>query len=141
MTRTPAHITPRHRVARASLRRRRGSMLLDVGFAMLILAILLTVLAGGVATYRQSARRLGAQRVLIADAERALESLRAGATPEFADGGVAEYEPVSFEGQTPEGFTWLRVRVTRGNQSATLAGIVPRDAAARAQAGAKGATP
>jgi type II secretory pathway pseudopilin PulG len=101
----------------------RGYVLLDITFAIGLIALVFLALATATAQQRRSAVRLAERRVAVDLAERALQAMQEGRPPEVQ----VEVRPLGEA--TPAGL-WVEVRAKHGEAQASLIGLVAAHAAA-----------
>jgi type II secretory pathway pseudopilin PulG len=111
--------------------RRRGWVIIDVTWAMIIMSLLAGVLAVGAQTEQSNLRRLAESRAASRAAEAALISMQCGRYQPSADVTVrALSEPTNVPGMT-----WVQVRATFNGRSSVLVGMAPQKIVARATGG------
>ena len=104
---------------------RRGFAMADVVLGMSILAVLSAAFFISVHQQRRGSERLADTRGAAWDAEYALAVMQSGRQ---ADGLQNVHVESISDADAPAGNIWVRVRAERNGRSATLVGLVPRDA-------------
>lgn len=100
--------------------RRRGYFIIDIAFALALLATLMAILAASNTQNRRAIIALGERRAAVRQAEDALLRLRMGERME----GVAVDAMPGIAG-APAGWRWVTARATHGRGEVSLVGLVP----------------
>ena len=125
-TRMSPPSAPSRRVARP-----RAYALLDTMFGMALAVALIMLFAQAVGQHRRSERQLSDRRAALHTAESVLTAMQGGgAAPTVIDGmdvDVIWLDDIRRDGgAVPSRHRWARIEITRRDQRASLAGMVPR---------------
>lgn len=106
----------------------RGMVLLDVAFALGLLAMLSVAIVMAAGRQNRASVKLQRHRAAAQQAEAALLTLRLGKTPPAAADGQSRLVLTPLDGAAPGSFRWVRAEVSEGEVKASVIGLVPETA-------------